>query len=103
MYSLLAPAQECLAIDLCPCLQLDVENDVLVLSVDRSEKKDEEKEEEGIKWHHTERSHLFMKRSLRLPETADMSEASAAYKDGVLSVSVPKKEVEHLKKKLTIS
>ena len=97
------PDQEYHATDLCPCFQLDVENDVLVLSVNRSENKDEEKEEAGIKWHHTERSHVFMKRSLRLPDTADMSGASASYTDGVLSVSVPKKEIEATKTKLTIT
>lgn len=84
-------------------MQLDVDNDVMVLSVNKSEKKDEKKEEEGVKWHHTERSHFFMKRSLRLPESADMDNASAAYKDGVLKVSVPKKETAVQKKKLTIA
>lgn len=76
----------------------------MVLSVNKSENKDEEKEEEeGVKWHHTERSHFFMKRSLRLPESADMENAAAAYKDGVLTVSVPKKEAAVQKKKLTIA
>lgn len=75
----------------------------MVLSVNKSENKDEEKEEEGVKWHHTERSHFFMKRSLRLPETADMDSASAAYKDGVLTVTVPKREVTVQKKKLAIA
>ena len=82
---------------------MDVENDVLTLSVDRSDKKEEEKDDGGVKWHHTERSHFFMKRSLRLPETADMDHAAAAYKDGVLSVSVPKKEVAAAKKKVAIA
>lgn len=80
-----------------------MENDVLVLSVERKEKKDEEKEEAGVTWHHTERAHVFMKRSLRMPETADMEKASAAYKDGVLNVTVPKRDISATKKKLTIA
>eukprot|EP00892_Ulva_mutabilis_P011937 jgi/Ulvmu1/9115/UM005_0210.1 len=84
-------------------INLDMENDVLVLSVDKSEKKDEEKEEKGVTWHHTERSHIFMKRSLRMPETADMEKASAAYNNGVLSVTIPKKDIKSAKKKLTIA
>lgn len=84
-------------------LQLDVENDVLALSVDRKEAKEEKTEEEGVTWHHTERSHFFLKRSLRLPDTADMDNAAASYKDGVLTVTVPKTKEAVTKKRVAIS
>jgi HSP20 family protein len=90
------------AISIEPHLQLDVDQDVLTLSVSHKESKDEKKEEEGTTWHHTERSHYFMKRSLRLPETADMDNIAATYKDGVLNVTVPKREVPETRKKITI-
>lgn len=83
-------------------MQLDVEKDILVLSVNKNDKKDEEKEEAGVKWHHTERSHVFMKRSLRLPDTVDTNSVSAAYKDGVLSITIRKRETP-APKKVTIA
>ena len=83
-------------------IKLDVDKDVLSLSVESKKENKKDTEENGIKWHHSERSHTFMKRSLRLPETADLENVSAAYEDGVLKVSVPKKPVENKNKRITI-
>jgi HSP20 family protein len=84
-------------------IKLDVEKDVLSLSVDCKKEAKEEKEENGVKWHHTERSHSFIKRSLRLPETADMENIQAGYQNGVLKVVVPKREVQNKNKRIAIS
>lgn len=46
------------------------------------------KSESGLKYHRTERSSTFVRRSLRLPEHADLSKVSAKYVDGVLQVEV---------------
>lgn len=84
-------------------IKLDVEKDVLSLSVESKQETTEEKEEQGVKWHHSERSHTFMKRSLRLPETADMDNIKAAYDNGVLKVVVPKREVPNKNKRIAIN
>ena len=42
--------------------------------------------------HRRERSSSFVRRSVRMPEAADMENVSANYKDGVLTLEVPKRE-----------
>ena len=51
-----------------------------------------EDSEDGVKLHRIERTAGIMKRSVRLPDTADMSKITARYQDGVLNFSVPKHE-----------
>lgn len=65
---------------------------MLRLSVQQEESKEEDKEEDGVKWHRVERSAAFSGRSLRLPEAADTAAIKASYKDGVLSLDIPKKQ-----------
>merc|ERR1711881_824342 len=84
-------------------ISLDVQQDVLTLGVDSKTEEKKEGEEQGVKWHHTERSRTFMKRSLRMPENADMDNVSASYENGTLKVSVPKKEVAPKNKKITVN
>ena len=48
--------------------------------------------EEGTKWHRSERSRMWARRSVRLPETARLDAIKAKYQDGVLTVEVPKDE-----------
>ena len=76
---------------------------MLTLGVDSKKEETKESEEEGIKWHHTERSRTFMKRSLRMPETADMSNISAGYENGTLKVTIPKREVPQKSKRIAIN
>jgi HSP20 family protein len=84
-------------------IKLDVENDVLSLSVETKQEKEEDTTEKGVEWHHTERSRMFMKRSLRLPDTADLENVKASYEQGVLKVVVPKREVVNKNKRIAIS
>lgn len=51
---------------------------------------EEQSGEEGIKWHRSERSRMWARRSVRLPETARLDAIKAKYRDGVLTVAVPK-------------
>ena len=44
------------------------------------------------RYHFVERSYGKSTRSVRLPETADTSKATAVYSAGVLTVAFPKKE-----------
>jgi HSP20 family molecular chaperone IbpA len=86
-------------------VQIDVEQHVLTLCVNREDekKREEEDKETGVTWHHSERSHYYAKRSIRLPETADESKAKASYVDGVLAISFPKVKAEETKMKVAIS
>ena len=75
-------------------IKVSVDNDVLNLKVDSKSEKEEDRDEQGAKWHRTERHQVFMQRSLRLPKNANMDDIKAKYDNGVLSLTVPKKELE---------
>lgn len=78
-------------------IKVNVQGDILTISVDKTASKEETKEEKGVKYHRQERSHNFARRSVRMPETADLSKVSARYQDGVLHLTVHKMEEKHPK------
>jgi len=59
----------------------------------KGEKKTE-REEKGETWFFSERQYGAFSRSFRLPPDADEDKVSADLKDGVLTISVPKKTAE---------
>tara|TARA_R110002096_G_scaffold24760_33_gene78107 strand:+ start:5479 stop:5937 length:459 start_codon:yes stop_codon:yes gene_type:complete len=67
-----------------------VENGVLSISGER--KFEHEEKDEKKKVHRIERSYGSYMRSFRLPETVDAEELKAEFKEGVLSVHLPKCE-----------
>lgn len=69
---------------------IEVENDTLVISSEK-ESKMEEKDKEG-NYTRREFSYQSFKRTFTLPETADGEKISAGYTDGLLNISIPKKE-----------
>lgn len=71
-------------------VHLTVEGGVVRLS---GEKKTS-REEKGETWYFSERQFGSFSRSFRLPEDADEAGVTAAMKDGVLTVTVPKKAPE---------
>ena len=70
--------------------KIAVNDDVLSIS---NEKKDEKKEE-GKNYMRREFNYCSFSRSFMLPELADIEKIDAAYRNGVLEVSIPKKEAE---------
>ena len=68
-------------------IHLGVEGGVVTV---KGEKKTE-REEIGDTWYFSERQFGAFSRSFRLPEDADAEGVSAALKDGVLTVTVPRK------------
>jgi HSP20 family protein len=68
-------------------IHLTVENGLVRI---RGEKKSE-REEKGDTWYFSERQFGSFERSFRLPADADEGAVSAALKDGVLTVSLPRK------------
>jgi len=67
---------------------VELQDDVLTI---RGEKKSEREEKKG-KSHWVERSYGSFSRSFSLPPTAQAEELKAGFKDGVLSVEIPKRE-----------
>lgn len=68
-------------------IHVSVEDGVLVI---KGEKKSE-REEKGDSWYFSERQFGSFSRSFRLPADADAAAVKADIKDGVLTVTVPKK------------
>lgn len=68
--------------------QFHVEVDDGVLAI-RGERK-VEKDEKGEHWHRSERAFGSFERRIALPAAVDAEKVDASYKDGVLTVTVPK-------------
>ena len=69
-------------------IQVDVEGNMIAL---RAEAKQEKEEKKGEKVIYSERSYGMASRSFTLPAEVDSKGAKAEYKDGVLTLSLPKK------------
>ena len=68
-------------------LKLELKDGLLSLS---TEKKEEKKDEDG-KWVRRERRESYFSRSFELPEDADGEKIEARFKDGLLTIELPKK------------
>lgn len=76
---------------------ITVEMDDAAVTI-RGEKK-EEKEEQGKNWYTKEQSYGSFHRIVPLPASVEGKNASAQFKKGVLTITVPKKEGEEMKRK----
>jgi HSP20 family protein len=71
-------------------LKLNVSNDMLTVSFEHKEENNQENEQEG--WLKREYRYQSFSRSFSLDDTIDANKISAKYEDGVLHLSLPKKE-----------
>ena len=69
-------------------VKVTVENGVLTIAGERKFEKEEKKK----KYHRVERSYGSFVRSFALPDSADADKVKAEFKDGMLTVHVPKSE-----------
>src|SRR5512137_848560 len=69
-------------------VKISVQDEILTISGERKY----EKEEKGKRYHRVERAYGSFMRSFAVPENADGSKVNAEYKDGVLTVHLPKSE-----------
>ena len=69
-------------------IQVDISGDQVSLRAEAKQEKEEKKDEKVI---YSERSYGMVSRSFSLPTEVDAKGARAEYKDGVLSLSLPKK------------
>src|SRR6185503_19143777 len=73
-------------------IDVRLENGTLTLRGERKfEKKDEGKENGG--WHRVERSYGTFERVFTLPDTVNPEGVKADYKNGTLTITLPKKEI----------
>jgi HSP20 family protein len=70
-------------------IDIQMENGTLTLKGERKF----EQEQDGKGYHRIERSYGAFARSFSLPDTVDPEKVRADYKNGVLTVTLPKKEV----------
>jgi HSP20 family protein len=69
-------------------IEVELENNVLSIKGERKF----ERKQDGENYHFVERSYGTFYRSFSLPKNVDGERIGAEYKDGVLHVSIPKKE-----------
>jgi HSP20 family protein len=74
-------------------IQVSVQDNILTLS---GEKK-QEKEEKNVGYHRIERSYGSFRRSFTLPTFVQTDKVKAAYKGGILKITLPKTEEVKLK------
>jgi HSP20 family protein len=68
---------------------VDIRDNVLTIS---SEKKEEKEEKEGNKVVFSEFNYSSFSRSFQLPEGVDVNKISASHQNGILKISLPKRE-----------
>lgn len=71
-------------------IDVRMENGTLTL---RGERKFESKNKDGGGWHRVERSYGTFERVFALPDSVDTENVKADYRNGVLSIVLPKKEI----------
>ena len=76
-------------------VKISVQDGVMAISGERKY----EKEEKGKKYHRVERSYGSFERSFTVPADAEEDKVSAQFKDGVLTVHLPKGETAKPKRR----
>ncbi|HEX5612233.1 MAG TPA: Hsp20/alpha crystallin family protein [Burkholderiales bacterium] len=69
-------------------IQIEIDDDVVSVRAEVKQEKEEKKDEKVV---YSERSYGMVSRSFTLPTALDEKGAKAEYKDGVLSLTLPKK------------
>lgn len=82
-------------------INIELDNDFMTISAEIHEEKEEQKEEEkNIKYHTSEFRYGKYMRTISFDQPVKADEAKAKYKDGILTVTVPKQEIETNTKKI---
>ena len=69
-------------------VSIDIENDVLTISGEKTEERTEGEEERN--YHLWERSYGSFRRSFTLPRAVDTTQATAEFENGILEIRLPK-------------
>ncbi|HOV94154.1 MAG TPA: Hsp20/alpha crystallin family protein [Spirochaetales bacterium] len=79
-------------------IRLELLDGQLVLSTSKNETKEEKDKEGKFRWLRKERRSYQFSRSFLVPEDADVEKIDAKLRDGLLTITMPKKEVKAPKK-----
>ncbi|WP_339699010.1 Hsp20/alpha crystallin family protein [uncultured Marixanthomonas sp.] len=79
---------------------IEVEEDILKISAEVSSENEENKTEDEIKYTRKEFNYNSFKRSFTLPENVNVESVNASYENGVLEITLPKKEEEKALKRM---
>ncbi len=82
--------------------QIEMEENQLKVSANRTEKVENEKDSSEVKYLHREFESLRMERSFRLGKAVNSESITANYQNGVLSIMLPKKEELNLKRLIEV-
>lgn len=84
-------------------IDVTVSGDQLTIKAEKKSEAEEKKDEKGRIFHRVERTYGLFQRTMRLPFEADPGKVSAGFKDGVLTLSIPKPpEVQKQSKKIEV-
>ncbi|RFN57732.1 Hsp20/alpha crystallin family protein [Marixanthomonas ophiurae] len=81
-------------------LSIEVEDDILKISADVASGNEDNKTEDKIKFTRKEFNYNGFKRSFTLPENVNVENVNASYENGVLEITLPKKEEEKVLKRM---
>jgi HSP20 family protein len=81
-------------------IKIDLEKNILTISSDKSA---ENKENNDVKFTRREFAYGTFSRAFTLPETINVDKIGAEVKDGILTVTLPKKEETRVSKEIKIS
>jgi HSP20 family protein len=75
-------------------IELTVSDDRLSIEASTAEETETEEEDSGMRYHRRERRQRSISRTVRLPGEVDEESVSARYANGVLTVTLPKRDDE---------
>ncbi|MBE9481831.1 MAG: Hsp20/alpha crystallin family protein [Bacteroidetes bacterium] len=87
--------------------KINLDNNILTILSERESKKEEksEKNEDNVSYTRREFIYSSFNRSFTLPKSIELDKIKADYKNGILNISLPKKDEEKLnvKKEILVS
>lgn len=81
-------------------IKININNNNLEIKVENKKENNQEDKEKGV-YHHS-RSYSGFYRSFSLPRNIDQENIDAEYKDGILSLKIPKKELSSSQKLIEV-
>lgn len=82
-------------------IQVELDNDFMTITAETHEEKEEKKENErNERFHTSEFRYGKYQRTISFDQPIKADDASAGYKDGVLTITIPKQKIETTSKKI---
>jgi HSP20 family protein len=82
--------------------RIDLENNILTVLSEKEEKEEKKDEKTGWNCHRREFGHRGFSRSFIVPEEVEKDTIKAEYQNGVLTITLPKKDEVKVKKEIQV-